>query len=308
MNLPDHERDDILMQRNNTLQKVKEFIDTNLNPRKQNILEPNEPNYVEVNSIDQILQSLEIDPDDYGHFLYISPDKDFHLHLEHDPKSCFVNNFFSEGLMSWEANLDIQPVYNYYKAVTYMCAYFSKSEDKCSVAMKECLTQAKELDATKFETMANIAKAYNSNRECSVQEAVYLVMPELWLRKCSPAIYFVNTNLPTERYRIFKSENEIEELPEDSEDVFKLNMLDRYIDRPNQLFMDGKYASLNNMCYATFCANYVLDTKKKNMDDNDWKPVVLDETVNETNHIDVSFHKLVPLMSSKEKLKVPKVL
>jgi len=39
------------------------------------------------------------DIEDYEHFLSISPDKDFHLHLRHDLKSCFVNNFFSEGLI-----------------------------------------------------------------------------------------------------------------------------------------------------------------------------------------------------------------
>ena len=31
--------------------------------------------------------------------------------------------------------------------------------------------------------MKAIARAYATKRECSVQEAVYLVIPELWLRK-----------------------------------------------------------------------------------------------------------------------------
>ena len=34
-----------------------------------------------------------------------------------------------------------------------------------------------------FDRMKAIARAYATKRECSVQEAVYLVMPELWLRK-----------------------------------------------------------------------------------------------------------------------------
>ena len=80
--------------------------------------------------------------------------------------------------------------------------------------------------------MKNIAKAYNTNRECSVQVAVYLTMPDLWLRKCFPAIQFVNTNMPEDRYRIFKTQEEIEELEDDSTDVFKHNMLDRYVERP----------------------------------------------------------------------------
>ena len=35
-----------------------------------------------------------------------------------------------------EGNLDIQPVRNYYKALTYMTAYFSKSESEVSEALK----------------------------------------------------------------------------------------------------------------------------------------------------------------------------
>ena len=42
--------------------------------------------------------------------------------------SCFVNNYFDEGLLAWEANIDLQPVFNYYKAIHYMCVYFSKTE------------------------------------------------------------------------------------------------------------------------------------------------------------------------------------
>ena len=199
---------------------------------------------------------------EYEKFLCISPDKDKHLHLKRDPCSCFVNNYFSEGLSAWEANIDIQPVHDAYKAVTYMCAYFSKSEDKCSNAMKEALKEAVNLEKSSYETMKNIAKAYNTNRECSVQEAVYLTMPQLWLRKCFPAIQFVNTNLPDERYRVFKSEEEIEELEDDSTNVFKRNTLDRYVERPNVSFKNGNFSVFEDMCYAKFCANYEIYKKR----------------------------------------------
>ena len=38
--------------------------------------------------------------------------------------------------------MDIQPVFNEYKAVTYMCSYFSKFEDQCSAAMKQAAKEA----------------------------------------------------------------------------------------------------------------------------------------------------------------------
>ena len=120
--------------------------------------------------------------------LPISSDNDFLLHLRQPPNSCFVNNYFEEGLIAWEANLDIQPVFNHYEAVTYMCAYFSKSEDETSEAMKHAANETKSLNKSKFELMKSIARAYTTKRECSVQEAVYHVIPELWLRKTCPGV------------------------------------------------------------------------------------------------------------------------
>ena len=34
--------------------------------------------------------------------------------------SCFVNHYFDTGLIAWEGNIDIQSVFDYYKAVTCM--------------------------------------------------------------------------------------------------------------------------------------------------------------------------------------------
>ena len=104
------------------------------------------------------------------------------------------------------------------------------------------------MDASKFDTMHKLARAYSDNRECSVQEAVYHLMPELWLRKCYPAVSFINTNLPESRFRICKSEDELEELPEESEEIFKRNMLDRYIDRPNDNFHEREISSSRWRC------------------------------------------------------------
>ena len=60
----------------------------------------------------------------------------------------------------------IKLVLNEHKAVTYMCQFFSKTKDQCLQVMKQ---------ADKLKT---VAKAYLSNKECLVQEAVYPVLPE----------------------------------------------------------------------------------------------------------------------------------
>ena len=48
-----------------------------------------------------------------------------------------TKNFYDPSQGGWEANLDIQPVFNHYKAISYMCAYLSQTEGECSHAIQE---------------------------------------------------------------------------------------------------------------------------------------------------------------------------
>ena len=56
--------------------------------------------------------------------------------------------------------MDIKPVFKHYKAVTYMCAYLSKSESEYSVAMKQVVQDAFEKDLDNYEQMKSVANAY----------------------------------------------------------------------------------------------------------------------------------------------------
>ena len=181
-----------------------------------------------------------------------------------------------------------------------MCAYFSKSEDESSEAMKQAAKEAKGLNKSSYEQMKSIAKAYITKRECSVQETVYHVMPELWLRKSYPCVIFINTNMPEKRFRVCRMEEELGELPEDSTDVFKRNMLDRYIDRPNRTFKGGEFSVVHRICFAEFCAYYYLPSMKDVIENvNDSQPEVLEDQVVEENHTSCNYPgKLLP-MSNK---------
>ena len=44
--------------------------------------------------------------------LSISDDSDFQIHLKRPPDLYFANNYFQDELFAWEANLDIQHVFN----------------------------------------------------------------------------------------------------------------------------------------------------------------------------------------------------
>ena len=112
----------ILDKRKEMLTLVKEKIDDQLNPSK--------PNYDSTLTESNILSSVGITEEQYYAALSISPDSDYELHLKRPIDSCFINNYFIAGIKGFAANVDLQPVFNHYKCITYVCSYFTKDEDR----------------------------------------------------------------------------------------------------------------------------------------------------------------------------------
>ena len=79
------------------------------------------------------------------------------------------------------------------------------------------------------EAMYKLACVFIWSHQLSVQEAVYVCLPELWLCKCSPGVVFINTSMSDDHFHILKTEEELRELADDSVNVFKNGMLERYI-------------------------------------------------------------------------------
>ena len=57
-----------------------------------------------------------------------------------------------------------------------MCAYLSKSENECSVAMKQAVRDVFEKELNNYEQMKSFANADNNKSECSIQECVYHIL------------------------------------------------------------------------------------------------------------------------------------
>ena len=166
--MPEEIKNQVLKNRSDLLSKVKRYIDTELNPSKNNFYDSSRSDYEVVKTIEKILSSLEIS-EDYEAALSISEDSGYQLYLKRPPNSCFLNNYFTDGLLSWEANIDIQPVFNHYKAVASMYAYLSKSEDECSQAMNQAPKEESENKLDNYQQMKSVAQTYVNKRECSIQ-------------------------------------------------------------------------------------------------------------------------------------------
>ena len=174
------------------------------------------------------------------------------IYLKKSTSSCFVNNYSPVLLKTWELNLIIQPVHNYFKALTYMTGYSSKSEREVSESWKQAVMEIKNQNLNVRDALKKIAYSFISSRQLSVQEAVYNALPEMWLRKYSPGISFINTNLPNNRIWMIKSKEELELLPDNSTDIFKKSIIDRYVDRATS----RKFPSLKTVCLGQIASLY----------------------------------------------------
>ena len=64
--------------------------------------------------------------------------------LIYNQSTVATNAFHTFVLKGWEANVDLQPVYNYHKCISYICPYFSKEENESSEAIRNAAKEARE--------------------------------------------------------------------------------------------------------------------------------------------------------------------
>ena len=135
---------------------------------------------------------------------------------------------------------------------------------------------------------------------------MYQVLSGQWLRKTFPGVIFANSNIPEKRYHICREEKDMSQLPEDSRDIFKKNIIDRYTNRPNLSFCGGEYSVLDSFCFAEFLLHYYLEPSKSK--DNDYQPEILVDGLIENNPAsDIRYPFSIPIISANEKLKCSKV-
>ena len=153
--LGDEVKQPILKKQKEILTSVKEKINTVLNPSKS---EDYDPNLTETD----IFSSLGITEEEYYNALSISPDSDYDLHLKRPLDSCFINNYFVAGIKGFAANVDLQPVFNHYKCITYVCSYFTKDETESPQAIMNAAKEARTNNLSVAEGLRKIGAAFLS--------------------------------------------------------------------------------------------------------------------------------------------------
>ena len=169
-----------------------------------------------------------------------------------------INNYNSACLAAWRANMDIQFVLDVYACAMYIVSYISKSQKGMSELLRNACDEAKRGNSTIKQQVRDIGNKFLNNVEISAQEAVYITL-QLPMRKSSRQVVFINTSPPEDRVQLLKPLKDINEMEDDSQDVYTKGLIDRYAKRAR---------NLEHLSLADWVAWYDLRGKPKNKKTN----------------------------------------
>ena len=101
-------------------------------------LETPPPDFNENMTIQDFCQKINVSVDEYVEALKIS-ERGKVLILKREVKERFVNNYNPEMLRAWNANMDLQLVFDPYAVVSYIANYMNKDETQTTPFLRQAL-------------------------------------------------------------------------------------------------------------------------------------------------------------------------
>ena len=236
------DNDQELVNSNAVLKKVNEFI----HQYSEDITKV---------SLQQILLLCNISEEDYVKALSVTK-RGSKIILKRSTEDLSTNSFNKDILKFWKANIDVQYIIDSYACVMYIASYVLKAEKGMSEMLKSVAKEAESLPIR--QQLQKLGSTFLNHREISSQEAVYRLL-SLPLKKMSRSVVFVNTNPKEKRLGMLKPMSVIEAMDNDSEDIFMNSLIDKYINRPDDL---------EGMCLAEFASKYSNSTGEHDVEDH----------------------------------------
>jgi hypothetical protein len=160
-----------------------------------------------------------------------------------------VNNYNAVILKSWEANMDLQYVTDVYACIKYIVSYVTKDERQLSDLLRNASKQAHNTNLQ--QQLKHLGNVFLNHREVSAQEAIYRVLP-IPLKRTSVSVVFIPSDMEEDRVRLVKPSHLLENLDDESEDIFCNALPDRYAARPD---------TLEYICLPDFASSYTSYTE-----------------------------------------------
>ena len=218
---------------------------------------------LETYSTQELIAAIDVSVDDYYKALSTAL-RGRKIILPRKPSEICINPYNRTCLLAWQANMDIQFVEDPHACIMYIAAYITKDEKNMGELLKQVSKECRDLDIR--AQLKKICSAFLNNREVSSQEAAMRIL-SMPMKKMSRTVTFINTDPLSNRTAILKPKAALEAMDDDDEDIFQSNIILRYAVRPEKF---------ENMCLATFAANYSVSNRETNDDECDHVTNVLD--------------------------------
>ena len=210
--------------------------------------------------------------------------------LQRDIDEIFVNNYNPEWLMAWNANLDIQPVLDFFGVITYVTDYWAKPDEGLTPILREAAKILKS-EPDQQKRCQQMANTFITNRQMGEAEAYYKILPNLTLKYSSVDTFFIPTDKKALRSKfLMKLAESDENLPNDAkvrggkEGLFleKPDIIDKFC-RREITYKNEELGELSAIQFGKLYQPYNFKKSEKEQDDKNNK---IDDTDFEMNYID----------------------
>ena len=158
--------------------------------------------------------------------------------------------------------MDIQLVNDAQSVAYYICSYICKSEpDELRNALGNLIHNLREQQPqlTAYQRLWKIGTTVLRHRRMSGQEASYR-SSQLHMIQTSRKVVYLNIRTPDKQYKMLKSKAKLDNLDDESTDIFRQNILDYYRARPTHLLDKSLYY---------FASWFQHGSPPRNVNDND---------------------------------------
>ena len=181
-----------------------------------------------------------------------------------DIDECYVNNYHSEWILNWNANMDLQLCLDYYAVITYISDYYSKDDSGTMGHIKEALKKAgnESLQAK----LSLVIHQFLTHRQIGESEAFFKILKHLQMKSSNIEAVFLPTGFKVNRSGFLKQLTKEEAqhcknviMVENKDGLFteKPSMLDKF-ERKNTT----KNEYIGELTYTQFGMKYVSSNSK----------------------------------------------
>ena len=155
------------------------------------------------------------------------PGKGCKLHLQRDIDKIFINNYNPEWIESWDSNIDISLVSDFYGAITYITDYWTKDSSGLTDVLRTAVKQLGKDDGMK-KRCHELANIFISHRQIGEAEAYYKLLPHMNLSYSSVVTTYIPTVAKRDRRHFLQKQDP------DAGKGFKVkDMGGRFLEKPD---------------------------------------------------------------------------